>query len=453
MDLRQKLEFQEVIDNYLVDHEIYELFQGYIGDLMIDKPDDPIMYLINKLGKPDHRRLIITGGSGRIRKDVSKELSTKLHINIVSASELLKEEVERNGKLSAKIQTCWKEGVYVKDNIFLDIVLPVLEKCESDRISYILEGFPRTRAQAIALQRAGILPDRVVILNLSQGTYKNDYIERYSQYGHADADYDGMAEMALQEYELGLQGVINEYSFQCHHVNAEDDQAIVAESVFKVFLVKGRSAVPRKPPRILIIGGPLSGKSTQTQKVAEKYGLTLVKVKDVIDQAIAENSDIGRIVASYVNTKQVIPDKILIELMRERLEKIDCKLNGWVLDGFPLTNEQARSLRYLKKNPTNVFFLEANDNLIFERAHHRRIDPRTGKISGKDDIEISGAIPLLEDSEENVKSRLASWREETIKIHAEYSKIGKSIKAEISAKMILDSISDSLETSISAEIS
>ena len=106
MDLRQKLEFQEVIDNYISDHGIYELFQGYISDLLIDKPESPLEYLINKLSKSDHRRLMITGSSGRIRKEVVKDIYNSFRIDLISSGVLLKEEVEKNGKFASKILNC-----------------------------------------------------------------------------------------------------------------------------------------------------------------------------------------------------------------------------------------------------------------------------------------------------------------------------------------------------------
>lgn len=451
MDLRQKLEFQEVIDNYITDQEIYDLFSGFIGDLMLDKPDDPISYLIKKLSKKQHRRLFITGSSGRIRHEVSKEISSRFHMDIISSGELLKEEVERKGKQAKKILACWKEGTYVKDAIVLEIMMPVLERCENERISYILEGFPRTQVQAIALQRAGLVPDRLICLTSPPDMYKSDFIESYSQYAPSETKYESVSEIAYQEYEFGIKGVMEEYNFQCHEVQAEDDPSIVSELVYKAFLMKGRATVSRKPPKVLVIGGPLSGKSTQTRKVAEKYGLTLVCVTEVIEQAALENTDIGKIVSEYVKASQKIPDKIIIELMRERLEKTDCKMNGWVLDGFPVTYEQCRALKYLKQIPTNVYFLEGNDTLVFERAKNRRMDPKSGKIYGKEALEAPDLITVAGDDEESVRIRLFAWREDTIKIHAEFSKIGKSIKAEIAENLILESISDSLETSIPSE--
>lgn len=451
MDLKQKLEYQDIIDSYIQDHEIYELFQNCIAGLIIDKPEAPIDYLIEKLSKPDHRRIIIIGSSGRVRKEVSKEIASRLHIRLISAGDLLKEEVERNGKYASKIYNSWKEGVYVKDSIVLDVVLPVIEQYEIERNSYIIEGIPRTLVQAISLQRAGIVPERVIVLNTSSNFYKTGFNETFAQF--SQGDYESASELAYQEYSLGLKGVLEEYAFLAHQIPPEEDPSVVAETAYKLVIAKGKGAFARKPLKILVIGGPLSGKTTQAEMISKKYGLTLIVMKEIIDKAISNKTEVGNTLSYYINNSQTIPDKLIIELLRDRLDSTDCKVNGWILDGFPNTFEQCRALKYLKQSPSNVFFLEASDTMIFERASFRKIDPKTGKIYGKDHADIPGLVSLPEDDDENIRNRLHLWREETIKMHAEFSKIGKSLKAEMSTRLILDSISDTLETSIPNETS
>ena len=452
MDLRQKLEVQEVIDSYISDHDLYDLFQGFASDLMLDKPSDPFSYLIKKLSKSDHRRMFLTGASGRVRREISKELSSRFHIEIISVGELLKSEVEKNTRIGKKILAAWKEGSYVSDPTVLETVMPVLERLENERTSYILEGMPRTRGQAIALQRAGLVPDRLIKLTISEHLYRTDFIEAFSQYASSEASYEGLSGRAFQEYELGMKDVLEEYTYQCHQVEAEEDIANVAEMVYKAFVVKGRAGVTRKAPRVLVIGGPLSGKSTQTRKIAEIYGLVLVRIGELVDRAVLRGDDLGELVAGYVKARQSVPEKILIELLKERLEETDCKSNGWVLDGFPVTFEQCRALKYLKLVPSNVYFLEGNDNLVYERAKHRKIDPKTGVVYGKETEEREELVRVAGDDEDTVRSRLLAWREDTIKIHAEFSKIGKSMKAEIAENLILSSICESLEMSIPSEI-
>ena len=226
MDQKRKIEYTELLENYMQDHSIYDLFQDLISELLIDKPEEPLDYLINKLTKSRNRRLFLTGGTTRVRKEVCKEMAARFGFQHVSVSELLHEEVEKNGKLAREILESWKKGIYVKDSIVLDILFPVLEKLENSSKSYILDGAPRTQSQAIAFQRAGIVPERVLILNVSQGFYKSEFLENFSQYAPSESDFDLTAETAFEEYELEMKGVVDEYGWQCHEVNCEDNGSI-----------------------------------------------------------------------------------------------------------------------------------------------------------------------------------------------------------------------------------
>lgn len=452
MDQKRKIEYTELLENYLQDHAVYDFFQDLISDLLIDKPDEPLDYLINKITKMRNRRLFLTGSSSRVRKEVCKELSGRFGFQHVNVGELLHEEVEKNGKLAGKILASWKEGTYVKDSIVLDILFPVLEKLENSNKSYVIDGAPRTRSQAIALQRAGIIPERVIVLNASQLFYKSEFLENFSQYALNDTEFELASDMAYAEYEFELKGVIEEYTWQCHQINCDDNGSIAADAVHKVVISKGRGKVPRSPPRVLMIGGPLAGKTTITSLLANKYGLILVAMTELVEDLISKKTDIGKIAKEYIKNGMPIPEKLLIEMVRERLNATDCRTNGWILDGFPNTFEQCKALKTMKVVPTNVYFLETTDNLVYERAKHRKIDPKTGKIYGKEAEEESEFKPLAEDNEESVRNRIYAWREDTIKIHAEFSKIGKSLKAELPIGILMDNICESLETSIQQEV-
>jgi adenylate kinase len=388
-----------------------------------------------------------------VRKEVSKELSNRYGLIHLSVGELLRDEVEKNGKLASQIMSSWKEGTYVKDSTVLDLLFPELEKLENANKSYILDGAPRTHPQAIALQRAGIIPERLVVVKASEGFYKSEFLERLASYASSDLDFEVVSEVAFQEYELGIKGVVEEYAWQSKEVLCDDNGIIAAEAVNKIVLAKGRGKVPRPPPRVLIVGGPLSGKTTLTSLLADKYGLVLIAVSGLVEEAIKSRSELGKIVKEYVKSATNIPEKLLIELVSQRLAQTDCKTNGWVLDGFPATYEQCRALKNFKILPSNVFFLETTDNLVVERAKFRRMDPKTGKIYGKESVDEPDLVTLVEDNDENLRNRIHAWREETIKIHSEYSKLGKSLKAELTPNILMDNISDSLESSIQQEVS
>jgi adenylate kinase len=73
-----------------------------------------------------------------------------------------------------------------------------------------------------------------------------------------------------------------------------------------------------------------------------------------------------------------IPDHMVMKLISERINKLDCKINGWILDGFPHTVNQLNLLKEYNFNPSLVILLEVSDHLVYERLEHRRFDPLTG---------------------------------------------------------------------------
>lgn len=75
----------------------------------------------------------------------------------------------------------------------------------------------------------------------------------------------------------------------------------------------------------------------------------------------------------------LVPDDVVIDLVRERLNKLDCRLNGWILDGCPTNEEQIARLKDLGFKPQLVVALELNDTLVYERIESRRFDPVDGK--------------------------------------------------------------------------
>jgi len=220
--------------------------------------------------------------------------------------------------------------------------------------------------------------------------------------------------------------------------------------------MKGRSNAPRRPPKVILIGPPGSGRSSQAQNLAKRYGLTLVSTSQLLRDQINRKSEIGKNIAAIMSTGDMIPDFIITELVRNRLQETDCKMNGWILDGFPKTIEQVRSLKEFKIHPSHVFFLESSDALVYERCEQRRLDPSTGRFYSigalpEDQSIIDRLIVLEEDSHESVRRRLQNYKEHATKLHAEFAKVGMNIKAELDENLITEMVGDALENSIPHE--
>jgi adenylate kinase len=136
----------------------------------------------------------------------------------------------------------------------------------------------------------------------------------------------------------------------------------------------------RDPPRIIIIGGPASGKGTQCEYIAYKYGVVHLSTGDMLREAVRSGTKVGKVAKEFMDRGELVPDDVMINIVGERLDQEDCKERGWLLDGFPRTKVQAAHLHDLGIVPDLILFLDVPDEILIERVTGRRLDPHTGKI-------------------------------------------------------------------------
>eukprot|EP01099_Mayorella_cantabrigiensis_P007080 TRINITY_DN611_c0_g1_i1.p1 TRINITY_DN611_c0_g1~~TRINITY_DN611_c0_g1_i1.p1 ORF type:complete len:208 (+),score=40.82 TRINITY_DN611_c0_g1_i1:89-712(+) len=134
------------------------------------------------------------------------------------------------------------------------------------------------------------------------------------------------------------------------------------------------------PLKVIISGGPGSGKGTQAERIVAEWGLVHLSTGDILRQEIKNDSELGRKAKEFMNKGELVPDSVICELVKHRIQQKDCQEKGWLLDGFPRTAEQAH---YLNKNhitPTHFIHLDVADDVIVERISGRVSDPESGKI-------------------------------------------------------------------------
>lgn len=130
----------------------------------------------------------------------------------------------------------------------------------------------------------------------------------------------------------------------------------------------------------IIAGAPASGKGTQCEGIVEAYGLTHISTGDMLRAAVKAGTETGKQAEACMKAGALVPDEVIIAMVKERLDMDDCKKNGWLLDGFPRTGAQAAALEEIGVEPDCVLLLEVPDEVLIERVVGRRSDPETGKI-------------------------------------------------------------------------
>ncbi len=147
--------------------------------------------------------------------------------------------------------------------------------------------------------------------------------------------------------------------------------------------------------RIVFIGPPGAGKGTQAALVVQTYGLAHLSTGDMLRAARDAQTDIGKLADQYMSAGQLVPDEIILEIVRERLNADDCR-RGYLLDGFPRTLAQAEALdRMLAEAHTpldGVLELRVPDEELFRRLSTR----------GRSD-----------DKPEVIRQRLVAYRQQT----------------------------------------
>jgi adenylate kinase len=130
--------------------------------------------------------------------------------------------------------------------------------------------------------------------------------------------------------------------------------------------------------RLIFIGPPGIGKGTYAKMISQKYGIPHISTGDIFREEIAKGSELGLKVKQYVEKGLLVPDEIVIEVVRKVLERPECR-KGFILDGFPRTIEQAKALDDMTKIDV-VFLFEAPVEVIIERVSGRLICPKCGAI-------------------------------------------------------------------------
>jgi adenylate kinase len=128
--------------------------------------------------------------------------------------------------------------------------------------------------------------------------------------------------------------------------------------------------------RLLLFGPPGAGKGTQAENVSGKLGIRHIDTGSIIRENIDEKTPLGLEAQSYVERGELVPDDVIIRLINDRLNRDDVK-DGWLLDGFPRSPDQARALSEMGPSNTEpvqrVIFLEVPEETLVKRLSGRRI--------------------------------------------------------------------------------
>ena len=185
--------------------------------------------------------------------------------------------------------------------------------------------------------------------------------------------------------------------------------------------------------KLILLGAPGAGKGTQAEVICEALKIPAISTGNIIRDALAKGTEMGLKAKSFIDAGQLVPDEVVIGIIKDRLAKDDCA-NGFILDGFPRTIPQAEALDAMGIEIDRVVDIEVSDEKIAARMSGRRVCKACGasyhleykapKQEGVCDACGAELIQRKDDHPDTVLERLAIYHEQTEPLKDFYSKKG-----------------------------
>ncbi len=186
--------------------------------------------------------------------------------------------------------------------------------------------------------------------------------------------------------------------------------------------------------KLILLGAPGAGKGTQAEKICEKLNIPAISTGNILRAAVKDGTEMGLKAKSYMDAGQLVPDEVVIGIIKDRLNDDDCK-NGFILDGFPRTIPQAQALLDSGVDIDKVIDIEVSDEAITKRMSGRRvcskcansyhIEYKKPKVDGVCDACGGELIQRKDDAPQTVLDRLVEYHKMTEPLKDFYANLGK----------------------------
>lgn len=185
---------------------------------------------------------------------------------------------------------------------------------------------------------------------------------------------------------------------------------------------------------LILLGAPGAGKGTQAEVICDHLQIPAISTGNVLREAVKNGTEMGLKAKSFMDSGALVPDEVVIGIIKERLAMDDCK-NGFILDGFPRTVPQAEALDAMGVKIDKVIDIEVADEKIMQRLSGRRVcqdcgasyhvDYKPSKEDGKCDKCGGQTVQRKDDHPDTIKDRLHVYHEQTEPLKDYYEKTGK----------------------------
>ncbi|XP_048586819.1 adenylate kinase 8-like [Nematostella vectensis] len=441
--------------NYAEKHGIFQIYERLLSRLIVEQPTDPLTCMIDILQQEESvPQIVIHGPPGSGKRSMAVMISKHLDCVCLNVNNIISES---ESKLASKANEYISAKQEVPTHIWVNLIAERIKKTDCLTKGWLLEGFPQTREQALALQVEGIIPSHFILLDcpdtvLIERVMGKRVDPETGDVYHTTFDPPSDPEVVrrlvpdpkcteaamvgrLMEYHRHIDGILACYENIYKTVNADQPKADVFSQVLADIKTNPRSQAPHTP-RVVLLGPTGCGKSVQAELLASKYGLINVSCTELIKQSLADGSKIGESIQPYIDRKMMVPDDLVLQLLHQRMSRLDAVTKGWVLHGFPKTREQAEALGKAGYEPNRVVFMDIPNDTILERLTLRSIDPVTGEryhliYNPPRSSEVKDRLQRnKKDQEDEVNDRTAQYQAYIEEIAECYEEIGQHINAD-----------------------
>lgn len=209
--------------------------------------------------------------------------------------------------------------------------------------------------------------------------------------------------------------------------------------------------------KLILLGAPGAGKGTQAAELEKEFNIPSISTGQIIREAIAAETDLGNEVKTFIDRGELVPDSIVVEMVKERIKNDDCKC-GYILDGFPRTISQAEIMEKLPILVDCALEIDVDEEIIVDRLSGRRVCKSCGATyhvaanpPQKEGVcdKCNGALEMRDDDvPEIIRHRLEVYNEQTKPLKDFYDSRGKLItvkgrdKVEDTTRAIMKALGD-----------
>jgi adenylate kinase len=355
-------------------------------------------------------------------------LANSLGFSCFSISQLLEKEILKNNENSEKIKKNFEECRLCDDESVINLLKEQIIKLEEENISYIIEGFPRNRTQAIFLQSSGLLPDNIIVLKTDRHNSEESTFEKIKEnlenngIEKSEDEIKSMAKISVEESELNLEPlkeIFGAYYFEVNVDNLEDSEVI--ENLASLLKYQHKVKESRKSPRIMLIAPPCLNKNKIGNLIANRLKIVHVDIMELLRKEISSKNENSKNILASFEKNDLVHNKHILKLLEDKLYSSECMINGWIITGFPKSDLQ---INYMEKmnseiRPNLIALIDADENKIKENAEKKRYDPKNGRsyIEGSKeyselrDEDIKRLAKRGQDEGEILNKRIENWKQ------------------------------------------